>query len=121
MTTGRGSQAACFWIETERGLILAVKAHPGARRVQMGPVIGAQEALGWPKARLKIAITEAAEAGRANEAIAQALAKWLRIKPARLAQAAGTTTRDKKFLVIDARAGDFHRQFADLSGLKKIS
>ena len=101
-----------FWLETPTGLTLAVKAHPGARRAQLGPVIQAAPAPGWPPARLKISIAAAPEDGRANAAIIQALAAWLGIKPAALTQEAGHTARDKKFRIAGASAEDFAAQLA---------
>ena len=101
-----------FWTETEAGLVLAVKAQPGARRVKIGPVLAAVASPGWPKARLKIAVAAAPEDGKANAAIIQALAAWLGVKPAALTQEAGATARDKKFLVAGARAATFAGAFA---------
>lgn len=70
-------EALRYWEEQPAGLVLAVKAQPGARRLAIGPVLEAAPAPGWPPARLKIAISEPAEDGRANEAILKALASWL--------------------------------------------
>jgi hypothetical protein len=100
-----------FWVETEIGLVLAIKAHPGAKRVKIGPVIAAASSPGWPESRLKISVAAPPEDGRANEAILQALADWLRIKPAAITQEAGATARDKKFRVAGAGPGDFQEQF----------
>jgi uncharacterized protein len=110
------SDAETFWMESTEGLILAVKAQPGARRPQIGPVLAASTQPGWPKRRLKIAVAAAPEDGRANAAILQALAEWLGIKAAVLVHEAGATTRDKKFLVRGAHAADFAQQFARLAG-----
>ena len=101
-----------FWIETESGLVLAVKAQPGARRVKIGPVLAAAPSPGWPNARLKVAVAAAPEDGKANAAIIRALADWLGLKPAAFTQEAGATARDKKFLVAGGRAATFARQFA---------
>ena len=88
-----------FWTEAEGDLILAVKAHPGARRVKIGPVIAAASTPGWPDARLRVSVCDPPEGGRANAAILQALAAWLGVKPAALRQEAGMSARDKKFRV----------------------
>jgi uncharacterized protein len=101
-----------FWMETEAGLVLAVKAQPGARRVKIGPVLAAAASPGWPKARLKISVAAAPEDGKANAAILHALADWLGVKPAALTQEAGPTARDKRFFVAGGRAAAFARQFA---------
>jgi uncharacterized protein len=106
------SAGEAFWTETEAGLVLAVKAQPGARRVKIGPVLPAAASPGWPEARLKISVAAPPEEGRANAAILRALADWLGVKPATLTQEAGATARDKKFLLKGALAETFATQFA---------
>ncbi len=88
-----------FYLHTAAGLVLAVKAQPGARKVQIGPVLPAAAAPGWPEARLKIAINAPPEDGKANAAIISALAGWLGVKEAAISQTAGMTSREKKFLI----------------------
>jgi uncharacterized protein YggU (UPF0235/DUF167 family) len=104
-----------FWIETPEALILAVKAYPGARRPQIGPVLAAAASPGWPPSRLKIAISAPPEDGRANAAIIQALADWLHVKPSAIIQESGLTARDKKFRIARVRLGDFERLFSEIS------
>ncbi|MDD2705702.1 MAG: DUF167 domain-containing protein [Acidocella sp.] len=89
-----------FWLPSTAGIILAVKAQPGARRTQIGPVLPAAEAPGWPPARLKISINAPPEDGKANDAIISALAKWLGIKPSAITLTAGGSSRDKKLAII---------------------
>ena len=91
-----------FYSRNAAGLVLAVKAQPGAKRVQIGPVVRAAPALGWPEARLKIAINAPPEDGRANEAIIAALAEGLHVKPGEITLTAGAAARDKKFAVAGA-------------------
>lgn len=81
------------------GLVIAVKAQPGARRVSIGPVLPAAQAPGWPPARLKIAVNAPPEDGRANAAIIAALADWLGVKPGAVTLLAGASAREKKFVV----------------------
>jgi uncharacterized protein len=88
-----------FYQRGSEGLTIAVKAQPGARRAVIGPVLAAAPAPGWPDARLKVAINAPPEDGRANAAILAILAAWLGVKPAAITLTAGTTARDKKFLV----------------------
>ena len=88
-----------FYQQTPEGLVIAVKAQPGARRTAIGPVLPAAPAPGWPDARLKIAVTAPPEDGRANEAIIAALAAWLGAKPGAITLTAGATARDKRFIV----------------------
>jgi uncharacterized protein YggU (UPF0235/DUF167 family) len=91
-----------FYQRSTVGLVIAVKAHPGARHVTIGPVLPAAPAPGWPDARLKIAVSTPPEDGRANAAIIAVLADWLGVKPAAITLTAGATARDKRFLVTGA-------------------
>ena len=88
-----------FYERGPAGLMIAVKAHAGARRVAIGPVLAAAPVPGWPAARLKVAINAPPEDGRANVAIIAALAEWLGVKPCAITLAAGAAARDKKFFV----------------------
>ena len=88
-----------FYQRGPEGLIVAVKAQPGAKRVSVGPVLPAAAQPGWPAARLKIAVNAPPEDGRANDAIIAALAAWLGVKPAAITLTAGATAREKKFTV----------------------
>ena len=94
------TQRRRIWEETQAGLSLAVKAHPGAKRVAIGPVLEAAPAPGWPPARLKVAVAAPPEDGRANAAIIAALAAWLGVKPGTIMLTAGQTSREKRFLVV---------------------
>jgi uncharacterized protein (TIGR00251 family) len=88
-----------FYLQGPDGLVIAVKAQPGAKRVTIGPVLPAAPAPGWPAARLKIAVNAPPEDGKANAAIIAALAAWLNVKPVAITLATGATTREKKFTV----------------------
>ena len=88
-----------FYSRNAAGLVLAVKAQPGAKRVQIGPVVRAAPALGWPEARLKIAINAPPEDGRANEALIAFLAEKLDLPRARISLVAGQTNRSKAFRI----------------------
>jgi uncharacterized protein YggU (UPF0235/DUF167 family) len=89
-----------FYEQGPAGLVIAVKAQPGARRVVIGPVVAAAAAPGWPAARLKIAVNAPPEDGKANAAIIAALADWLGVKAGAISLAAGAGARDKKFVVV---------------------
>ncbi len=97
MTTNPQVPAPQCWQETAGGIILAVKAQPGAKRTAIGTIIEAAASPGWPPARLKIAVAAPPEDGRANEAILAALAKHFQLKPAAVTLETGGTSRDKKF------------------------
>ena len=100
-----------FWLETTAGTVLAVKVQPGARRVQIGPVVDAASSPGWPRARLKVSVTPPPEGGRANEAVIKALAAWLGIKPGRITLESGATGREKRLLIAGG-AREFSEAFA---------
>ena len=68
--------------ETDGGTIISVKARPGSRK---------NEICGIRNGCLVIAVTAAAEKGRANEAIIKLLAKDLGIAKSRLSIIRGTT------------------------------
>ena len=74
------------------GVILPVRAQPGARR---------NEVRGIQDGALKVCVTQAAEKGKANKAIAEVLAKWLGVRKSRIELIAGETAHQKKFLVRD--------------------
>ena len=103
MPTNPQSLAPQCWSVTADGIILAVKAQPGAKRTAVGTVIASAPTPGWPPGRLKISVSAPPEDGRANAAIVAALAKHLQIKPAAITLETGSISRDKKFhLVGDA-------------------
>lgn len=104
-----------FWMETAAGLVLAVKVQPGARRIQLGPVMEVPAMAGWPVARLKVSVTAPPEAGRANEAVIGALAAWLGIKAGRITLEAGASGRDKRLLVAGGSASAFAAPFERVS------
>jgi uncharacterized protein len=93
-----------FYLHNAAGLILAVRAQPGARRTRIGPVLPAAPAPGWPEARLKIAVTAPPEDGRANAAIVTALAGWLGVRKDAITLTAGASARDKRFSIAGIRA-----------------
>lgn len=67
-------------------VLLWIKAVPGASRDQISGVLGE---------RLKIRVAAAAEAGKANAAICELLAKALNIKPRAVTIAQGQTNPEK--------------------------
>ena len=73
-----------------RGTVLPVKAQPGAKR---------DAVLGERAEALRVAVTAAPERGKANEAIADLLAKVLKLKGSQVSLLSGETAREKKFLI----------------------
>ena len=76
--------------ETTAGIVLPVKAQPGARR---------NGVVGEHAGSLKVAVTQAPEKGQANEAIIEVLADLLELKRNQLRLVSGATSSQKRFLV----------------------
>lgn len=96
------------WRALPDGVSLAVKAQPGARRagVQgLAPDVDGQ--------RLRVAVAEPAEDGRANRAVCEAVARALGIKPAAVCLRQGAATRQKTLHI----SGDAAALIARLEGL----
>ena len=72
------------------GVILPVRAQPGARRNGLA---------GEHNGMLKVAVTQVAEKGKANQAIIAVLSKELDLRKSQIAILSGETSREKKFLV----------------------
>jgi uncharacterized protein YggU (UPF0235/DUF167 family) len=78
----------------EGGLELRVKAQPRARRPGLqGLVPGADGP------RIKVAVNEAPEDGRANRAICALLAEALEVPPSRAEVTQGATSREKTVVI----------------------
>ncbi|MFO1023105.1 MAG: DUF167 domain-containing protein [Planctomycetales bacterium] len=72
------------------GSILRVHAQPGARKNAI---------LGVHADRLKVAVTQAPEKGKANHALCEVLAKELDLKKSQVSLLSGETSGQKKFLI----------------------
>ncbi len=77
--------------ETAAGIVLPVKAQPGARR---------NGVVGEHAGSLKVAVTQVPEKGRANEAIVEVLTERLELKRNQLRLISGSASSQKKFLVV---------------------
>jgi uncharacterized protein (TIGR00251 family) len=76
--------------EHAEGLILPVRAQPGARK---------QGALGEQNGALKLAVTAPADDGRANKALVELLCDLLGVKRFQVELLHGAKSRDKRFLI----------------------
>ncbi len=83
-----------FWRATPEGVNVAVKVQPRARRPG---VQGAAPTADGP--RLRIAVSEPPEDGRANRAACAALAGALRVAPSTVSVTAGAGAREKLLFV----------------------
>jgi uncharacterized protein YggU (UPF0235/DUF167 family) len=81
------------WRAVAGGVELRVKAQPRARRPGLQGVVASADG-----PRIKVAVGEAPEDGRANRAICGLLAGALAVPPSRVAVTHGTTSREKTVL-----------------------
>ena len=72
------------------GLILPVRAQPGARR---------NEIRGVQDGALKVCVTASPEKGKANKALVELLAKSLGLKKSQIELISGQTSHQKRFLL----------------------
>lgn len=79
-----------FYRELPEGIILYVKAQPGARK---------DEIVGELADSLKVRITAPPEKGKANEAIIRLLAEKLGLKKSAIKVISGETSRDKRVFI----------------------
>ncbi len=93
------------WEETPAGLVLPVLAHPGAR--QPG-VKGVRDR------RLIVAVAQAPEKGKANDALIEALAAALGIKRRQITLLTGDTNPRKRFLIRAADLATLSARVAEL-------
>ncbi|WP_406700553.1 DUF167 domain-containing protein [Singulisphaera sp. Ch08] len=80
-----------------RGTVLPVRARPGARKNAI---------LGEHAGALRIAVTTKPEAGKANVAIQDVLAKFLGFKASQIDLLTGQTSREKRFLIVGETADE---------------
>ena len=93
--------------EHAEGLLLPVRAQPGARRN------GVQ---GEQAGALKVAVTAPPQDGRANEALAEVLREALGLQRSQVELVGGATSRDKRFLVRGLARAELERRLAALLG-----
>lgn len=78
--------------QRSNGVILPVRAQPGAKR---------NGVTGEHAGQLKVSVTQAPEKGKANQAIIEVLASELSLKRSQINLVSGETSGQKKFLVTD--------------------
>jgi uncharacterized protein (TIGR00251 family) len=89
------------------GVILPVRAQPGAK---MNALRGEQGGA------LKVAVTQVAEKGKANQALVEVLAEELGLKRSQIELIAGETQREKKFLIRDVTREELSGRIAAVLG-----
>jgi uncharacterized protein (TIGR00251 family) len=90
---------------TSGGIILPVHAQPGARK---------NAVTGVHAGRLKVAVTQAAEKGKANQALVKLLAELLNVKRSQVALYMGETSHHKKFLITGVDLASLEQRLATL-------
>jgi uncharacterized protein (TIGR00251 family) len=88
------------------GLVLLVRAQPGARR---NGVQGEQAGM------LKVAVTAPPEDGRANQALVEVLRESLDLKRSQVELLSGQTSREKKFLIRGLKRAELEARLAELA------
>ncbi len=83
-----------FWRAAPEGVTVMVKVHPRSRRPGLNGCMASAAG-----ERLKIAVTEAAEEGRANRAVCDILAKVLDVPKSAVQIVSGTASREKLLTV----------------------
>lgn len=92
-------------ISDAHGLLLPVRAQPGARKAG---VIGVQAGA------LKVAVTAPPEDGKANKALVELLRKALGLKRSQIELVSGKTSRDKRFLITGMALDELQKRIATL-------
>lgn len=90
--------------DTDEGIILPVLAQPKAKKNAL---------VGTHDGRLKVAITQAPEKGKANDAIIKLLAKSLGLKRSQIELLAGATSSKKRFLLRHVTINELRRRLAE--------
>jgi uncharacterized protein (TIGR00251 family) len=87
------------------GTILPVRAHPGARRNEIG---------GHQNGMLKVSVTQAPEKGKANKALVALLARQLSLRKSQIELLSGETSSQKRFLIRGIAPADLLQRIAPL-------
>jgi uncharacterized protein (TIGR00251 family) len=91
---------------TNAGVLIPVKAQPGARR---NAITGTHDG------SLKVVVSQAPEKAKANIAIIKILAESLDLKKSQIELHSGPTSSHKKFLLIDVTVDELHRKLAKVT------
>ena len=95
--------------ETDVGVVLPVKAKPGASRN------GIQ---GWQNSMLCVTVTQVAEKGKANQRLREVIAKGLQLKKSQVTLVSGETSSEKRFLVTGVSTEELARRCELVAGLR---
>ena len=92
-------------LQTANGAVIRVHVQPKSRREQI---------LGMHGDRIKLAVTEPPDKGKANEAVLRLIAAALHLAPSRVELLRGTTSRQKDLLVREFTVEDAKRLIAEV-------
>ena len=98
------------FLDTPGGTTVNVRLTPKASENRIGPVVVGADG----NAVLKVAVTAAAEGGKANQALIKLLAKTWRLPKTAVSVKKGATDR-RKTLLIEAPIADVLKKFEDHS------
>ncbi len=90
--------------EHPEGLVLPVRAQAGASK---NGIRGEQNGM------LKVSVTQIAEKGKANKALAETIAKGLGLKKSQVELLSGETQSQKKFLIRNTSREELTQRLAD--------
>jgi uncharacterized protein (TIGR00251 family) len=90
--------------QAKNGVIVAVRAQPGARR---NAILGVRDGA------LRVAVTAPPDKGKANAAILEMLAKALDRRPSEIGLVSGETARRKRVLLVGLTLEEAARRIAD--------
>jgi uncharacterized protein YggU (UPF0235/DUF167 family) len=85
------------------GVVLPVRAQPGARK---NAVRGEHQGM------LRASVTQTAEKGKANDALARLLCKALNLRGSQLELLAGATAQNKQFLIREISVAELAERIA---------
>jgi uncharacterized protein (TIGR00251 family) len=85
------------------GILLPVRAQPGARQ---------NAVRGEHNGALRVSVTQPAEKGKANDALARVLCKELKLRSSQVELLAGTTAQNKQFLIREVSLAELNDKIA---------
>ena|SRR5688572_27208223 len=88
------------------GIVLPVQAQPGARR----NAVRVQEVC------LKVSVTQAAEKGKANQAVVEALCDAFGLRKSQVELLSGGKSRQKRFLIREVSAEELRQRIERAAG-----
>jgi uncharacterized protein (TIGR00251 family) len=103
MNNEQSSDLSSAVVQTADGVVIRVHVQPKARREQI---------IGMHGGRIKLAVTEPPDKGKANEAVVRLVAAELNLSASRVELLRGDTSRQKDLLVRNLGAAEVSRLLA---------